>query len=198
MVKTDAVGRSLAVGVTREQVKNSPELDFDAPVSRRQERTLYSYYGWNPYWSPPTYFAAGDRAPVVPPQPGEAEGDLPGFSESETEAAGDPHLRSVHEVTGYYVHAKDGDIGHVEDFVIDSDAWGIRYVAVDTVNWWPGKKVLISPVAFTGVSWGRRTVDVDLTREQVQGAPEYLPGQVVDRAYEAIYHDYYGYSYYWK
>ncbi|AWM28729.1 hypothetical protein AOX55_00005954 (plasmid) [Sinorhizobium fredii CCBAU 25509] len=104
----------------------------------------------------------------------------------------------MHEVTGYYVHAKDGDIGHVEDFVIDSDAWGIRYVAVDTVNWWPGKKVLISPVAFTGVSWGRRTVDVDLTREQVQGAPEYLPGQVVDRAYEAIYHDYYGYSYYWK
>ncbi|WEX74113.1 PRC-barrel domain-containing protein [Sinorhizobium numidicum] len=198
VVSADAVGRSLAVDVTREQVKDSPELDFDAPVSRQHERSLYSHYGWDPYWGPHTYFAAGDRAPVVPPQPSETQGGPEFSTGSELRTEGDPHLRSVSEVTGYYVLATDGDIGHVEDFVVDTDAWAIRYIAVDTVNWLPGKKVLISPTAITEVVWAMQTVNVDLTRKQIRGAPEYLPGRVVDRAYEAIYHDYYGYPYYWK
>ena len=45
---------------------------------------------------------------------------------------GDAHLRSSAEVTGYHVHATDGSIGHVEDLLIESQTWGIRYLAVDT------------------------------------------------------------------
>ena len=49
-------------------------------------------------------------------------------------------LRSTREVIGYYIEATDGDIGHVEDFLIDDENWATRYMVVDTVNWWPGKK----------------------------------------------------------
>jgi hypothetical protein len=61
------------------------------------------------------------------------------------EERGDPHLRSTKEVAGYRIGAADGEVGHVEDFVVDDEEWAIRYVGVDTSNWLPGKKVLISP-----------------------------------------------------
>jgi hypothetical protein len=56
---------------------------------------------------------------------------------------GDPSLRSGRDVTGYYIAARDGDIGHVDDFLVDDRAWAIRYLIVDTRNWWPGKKVAL-------------------------------------------------------
>jgi sporulation protein YlmC with PRC-barrel domain len=198
VLSADSVGRVVSLDVTRQEVKDSPDLDFDAPVSRQQEDNLYQYYGWDPYWGPHTYFAAGDRAPVVPPQPDVSRGEAERPSVPQTREEGDPHLRSVKEVAGYYIHARDGDIGHVEDLVVDTDAWVIRYIAVDTANWWPGKKVLIAPTAFTEVIWATRTVNVDLTREQIKGAPEYYPGETIDRDYEVRYRDYYGYPHYWK
>jgi hypothetical protein len=65
----------------------------------------------------------------------------------------DPHLRSTDEVTGYHLVALDGEIGHVDDFIIDDETWAIRYLVVATRNWWPGKKVLISPKWIESVSW---------------------------------------------
>jgi len=57
--------------------------------------------------------------------------------------AWDPHLRSTYNVSDYQIQAKDDDIGHVEDFIIDDETWAIRYLIIDTKNWWPGKKVLV-------------------------------------------------------
>ena len=57
----------------------------------------------------------------------------------------DPHLRSSRAVTGYHIQATDGDLGHVEDFIVDDHSWTIRYMVLDTTNWWPGKKVLVAP-----------------------------------------------------
>ena len=62
-----------------------------------------------------------------------------------SETDDDPHLRSIEAVTGYHIHASDGEIGHVEDFLVEDADWSIHYLVVDTKNWWPGKKVLISP-----------------------------------------------------
>lgn len=196
LLSVDPAEGALAVDATRQQVKDSPDIDFDAPVSRQQEGSLYDHYGWNPYWGPHMYFSPGDRAPVVPPQPDRPEEEPVPTPDTRTE--GDPHLRSIGEVTGYNVHATDGDIGHIEDFLLDSDGWVIRYVVVDTVNWWPGRNVLVSPIAFTDVVWATHSVNVNLARRQIRDAPDYYAGQAVDRAYEALYHDHYGYPHYWK
>ena len=40
-----------------------------------------------------------------------------------------------------------------DDFVIDDESWAIRYLIVDTRNWFPGKKVLVSPQWIRRVSW---------------------------------------------
>ena len=109
----------------------------------------------------------------------------------------DPHLRSTKEVIGYYIEATDGNIGHVEDFLIDDENWSIRYVIVDTVNWWPGKKVVIAPQWIKDVSWTESRVYVDLSREHIKNAPEYDPTAMIDRGYEDKLYDYYRSPKYW-
>ena len=91
------------------------------------------------------------------------------------------HLRSIHEVDGYHIHATDGEIGHVEDFIIDVHTWEIRYLIVDTKNWWPGKKVMISPEGIERVSWSEGEVFVNLSREAIKQSEKYSEEYLPDR-----------------
>jgi hypothetical protein len=104
----------------------------------------------------------------------------------------DPHLRSIEEVTGYHIHASDGEIGHVEDFLVEDADWSIHYLVVDTKNWWPGKKVLISPRSAREIDWTDKLVNVDVDRQRVKESPEYDASTTVDWAYEKHFHSYYG------
>ena len=187
----DADSRSLSVALTRKQVEDSPEIDRDPPVSRQQEMRIYSHFGWEPYWASMGASAAlGEPAmtpPVVVPRPMEPLG-----------ATGDPCLHAVQDVTGYYIHARDGDIGHVEDFLISTPDWAIRYLVVDTKNWWPGKHVLVAPQWASGISWSERAVTLEMNREQIEKAPDYDPAQPVDRAFEQRLFEHYGRPGYWR
>lgn len=87
----------------------------------------------------------------------------------------DPHLRSTREVTGYHIQARDGQIGHVEDFTVDDETWIIRYLVLNTRNWLPGKKVLVAPRWVDRVSWLGSKVFVDLPRVSIKDNPEYDP-----------------------
>jgi hypothetical protein len=109
----------------------------------------------------------------------------------------DTHLRSTREVTSYHLHALDGEIGHVDDFIIDDDTWAIRYLVVATKNWWPGKKVLISPRWIESVSWDDRKVVIGLSRETIKAAPEYTDESLLTRDYETGLHRYYDREGYW-
>jgi hypothetical protein len=109
----------------------------------------------------------------------------------------DSHLRSSEAVTGYHVEAADGEIGHLDSFVIDDEAWAIRYVEVATRNWLPGKKVLVSPAWIEKVSWEDSKVSAGLTRETIQNAPEYLDSSPITRDYENRLYVHYGRPPYW-
>ncbi len=182
------------VDLTREQVKNSPDIDTQKPVSRRQEIELHRYYSWPSYWDAGYDPITTPYAPVVPPMSRQA--DTEAVCE-ESEERGDPHLRSTREVLGYNIHAADGKIGHVEDFLIDDANWVIRYLVVDTRNWLPGKKVIVSPQWVKAVEWDVGEVVVDVPRESVQNSPEFDPHAPVSRDYEARLYDYYGWPKYW-
>ncbi|MFH2000646.1 MAG: PRC-barrel domain-containing protein, partial [Planctomycetota bacterium] len=112
--------------------------------------------------------------------------------------SGDDHLRSVHEVTGYHIQTTDDEIGHVEDFIVNDETWIIQYMVVDTRNWLPGKKVLISPAWMDSIDWVERKVSVDLTREQVKDSPEYDPSVPMIREYEVQLYDFYDRSKHWE
>ncbi|MGE0225438.1 MAG: PRC-barrel domain-containing protein [Acetobacteraceae bacterium] len=196
----DSAVREFPVDLTRQQVNDSPDTATDQPVSRQMEVDLYSHYGWAPYWGAgslayPGYLPTGPA--VIPPAGGVPDPRLgarapDGAAEVSDAERGDPHLRSATEVTGYYVHATDQHIGHVEEFLIDSATWQVRYVVVDTKNWWPGRKVMVSTRWFRDIDWGEREVHVDLTREQVRSSPEFDQAAPIERDYEERLHGHYG------
>jgi len=172
------------------QVKESPPIEEDQPVSRRHEQRLLSHYHYH-YWTGPLTWGH-HHIPSLAAVPNKSVAPEP---EKIPEKAA--HLRSAGEVDGYSVQAKDDGIGHVEDFLVDDADWRLRYVIVDTVNWLPGRKVLVATGWFKDVSWAKREVRVDLTRAQVKDSPEFRPG-TMNRRYEEQLFRHFGAEPYWE
>lgn len=191
--EADGALREIRVDLTVSQVERSPSIEEDAPVSRQMERKYADYYrypyywGWGGLWGAygaPAALRTAERVPEPEERPSDVEGD--------------PHLRSVREVSGYHLQATDGDIGHVEDVLFDEESWAIRYLVVDTSNWWFGKKVLVSPEWADSIRWDDQKVLVSLEREQIRRAPEWHPSALVNREYEARLYDAHGRPAYWE
>jgi sporulation protein YlmC with PRC-barrel domain len=180
--------RTLTVGLSAEKIKNSPLIDLDRPISRQREAEHHAYYGWPPYWGPSgvLWGSPGLLMPLSAPEPERSRPDTP------ERAPDDCHLRSTREVIGYHLHSTDGDLGHVDDFVVDDDRWVIRYMVVDTTNWWVENKVLVAPEWITTVRWAERRASVGLPRETIRKSPVWNGQLPISREYEAQLTAYYG------
>ncbi len=183
------------VDLTREQIKNSPDIDVEKPVSRQQEIELHKYYNWGPYWTGAYGPISAPNVPVAPEvnQPKESPITPQALNDEKT----NPHLRSTKEIIGYRVHAEDGQIGHVADFIAHIEDWVIRYLVVDTRNWLPGKHVIIPPDWIKEISWSKSEVMVDVSKETIKNSPQFDPTAPVNREYEIRLYDYYGRPRYW-
>lgn len=204
----DFSGQIFNVSLTKEKVERSPDIDTQKPVSRQREMEYADHFGYPYYWGAGGLWGAGMypgglAVPTGAAYAGMGYPDRVGVAsgyggvasqprETSTEEQGDPHLRSTKEVIGYHIEAQDGEIGHVEDFIIDDESWAIRYMVVDTSNWWLGKKVLVAPQWIEGVDWAESKVRVDLRRGEIERAPEFDPAALVSREYEERLYDHYG------
>jgi hypothetical protein len=197
--RADQGNRRIDVNLSREQVENSPGIDSDKPVSRQYESSYFNYYGYPYYWGGPYLWGpAAVPAAIPPPVPSRTESEIEAMQRREQESS-DPHLHSANEVIGrYYIEATDGDIGHVEEFLIDDESWAIRYMVVDTVNWWPAKKVVVAPQWIERASWNDSKVYVNLSRDNIQQAPEFDRTQPLSRDYENNLHRHYKRAPYWS
>jgi hypothetical protein len=190
IVRVDHEAQELPVNLTRAQVSASPDILQDQPVSRQMETNLYDYYGWDPLWMG-RYSGGAIASPLVsPPYFGAA-------SIVETAAAAsrsdeqDPHLRSIAELIGYHIAANDGAIGHIENLLIDDSSWDIRYLVVDTRNWWPGEHVLVSPYAVREISWSEHRIELNVARYKVKASPKWDPAARMNQAYQKRLHGHY-------
>jgi uncharacterized protein YrrD len=187
-VNKDIFEQQIGINLNRKQIENSPSLESDKPVSRQFEESYYGYYSWPRYWSGAYTWGAHPHI----------ERDREKWEEfNQDEKTWDAHLRSTHAVTDYHIQANDGGIGHVEDFIIDDETWAVRYLMVNTRNFWPGKAVLISPQWIERVSWGEKKVFVNLSRETIKRSPQYTEEFLLTRDYEAELHQYYHRQGYW-
>ena len=189
-VATGGDPASVTVALSKRQVEGAPSIDMDKPVDRQYEEDYSHYYGYPYYWGGPNRWGT-TMYPSEVAMAGIPITDVPVVATISESQQGDPNLRSARDVMGYYIEATDGDIGHVEDFLVDDRLWAIRYMMVDTRNLWPGTKVLVSPDWIKRVSWADSRVYVELTREGVKTAPEYDPDHPIAREYEKeLYHHY--------
>jgi uncharacterized protein YrrD len=191
IVDADWRARRLDVALTKEQVEKSPDIDTQRPVSRQQESDYLGYYGYQGYWGGPYLWGS------VPIPLGGLVAPRERVPQSVKNESFDCHLRSSEAVIGYHIEASDGEVGHVEGFVVDEDAWAIRYIEVATRNWWPGKKVLMSPEWIERVSWPESKVYVSLTREAIKHSPTYVDSMPITREYENRLYFGYGRQPYW-
>jgi len=107
-------------------------------------------------------------------------------------------LHNTKELYGNKLAASDGDIGHVQDFYFDDQTWVIRYLVVDTGSWLTGRQVLLSPHAFGKWDRQEKTLQVKLSKKQIEHSPSIESHQPVSRQYEAEYYKYYGWPTYWN
>ncbi len=189
------MGHQFAVRLTKQQIKECPEIEADRPVSRQMETGIYDYYGWGPYWGSGSYqgfvgMGGGYLAGTAPPSLEVMQREK--AIDDAQRSKDDPALRSANEVTGYQILASDGEIGHVEDFLIEDEDWSIHYMVVDTTNWWPDKKVIISPLSVRKIEWSDRQVSLGTNRQTVKDSPQYDSSTTVDPIYEKNLHKHYG------
>lgn len=198
--KSDLDSGAVNVDLTRQQVRDSPDIDTDKPVSRQYETSHLLYYGYPRYWGsanlwgPGAYpaFPGSTDAPRFDPE-GRADG------RSDPDPAADIHLRGTAAVSGCRVRAVDGNIGHVCGFIFDDTSWVIRYLSVDTRNWWPGgSKVLLSTQWIRQTNWFDSTVTTELTCEAIRSSPAYDEAAPLGRSYETALHGFYGKDKYWS
>jgi uncharacterized protein YrrD len=179
----------ISIDLTKKQIEESPSLSSDEPVSRQYEHSYYGYYGYPMYWAGP--YMWGYYPYIVR--------DSAKWRETpQNQKEWNPNLRSTHDVTGHHIQAADGVVGHVDDFIIDDETWAIRYLVIDTRNWWTGKKVLVSPRWIERVSWDERKVFVNVLRAAIKQAPEYAEeSSLITRDYETKLHGHYNRQGYW-
>ena len=174
------MARRLPVALTRAQVEHSPDIDTRKPVSRQHEAQYFGYYGYPYYWGGAGLWGMGAYPGSLTAQ-GRIEEDLKAHGTHATPTADDCHLRSSNAVIGHHITATDGDIGHLEDLLVDDHTWAIRHLIVATSNWWGGHRVLVAPQWIKDVSWSEAKVSVDLTRQAVKDAPPYDSAAQLDR-----------------
>jgi hypothetical protein len=203
----DWKGKVLPVSITKEQVKNSPDIDTEKSVSRQHETTYLGYYGYPQYWGGAGLWGAeaypsilmtgsigfGATTRTVRPDAEEAYARAKAVRQQDD----DPHLRSWKAVSGYHIHAIDGEIGHVQGLLVDEETWAIRYIIADTSNWWFGHQVLIAPEWIAAVSWSDAKVSIKLSRRAVKEAPPYDQAVRLDRNRESDIYKHYGRPGYW-
>jgi uncharacterized protein YrrD len=178
IVRIESNDEMIETRLTRSEIENSPPIETDRPISRRIEAEYNRYYGYPPYWAGD--YTAGlwgfGALPLAGLDPvlrgGQTREQLSSPTEL-TAAEREIHLRSGREVMGYHAMASDRGIGHVEDFLFDEGSWAIRYLVIDTRDWWPGRHVLLSPEHVDDVSWAKRSVHLDIARAEVEQSPEY-------------------------
>jgi hypothetical protein len=176
----------LTVNLTRAQIEAGPHSREDERVTREMEALLFDYYGWDPYWGA-THFGGA----LLPNAEARIVGDAV-RREAELPVDGVDHLHSVASFKGYYVHAVDGDIGHVENVLSEDTDWEIRYLVIATRNWWPGKIVQLAPYAVKDIDWFGERINMNVSRDQVRSAPAWDPLALANEVGEEQLHRHFG------
>jgi hypothetical protein len=146
----------LHITLSWELIENSPLLDEHQPVSREYEANFFDYYGY--YWMGAEQWrwytdsiASAKLSAEVSIADSEEINDALSIEEE--------HLRSSKEVQGYSIKSLDGDIGHIDGFILNDVNWTTEYLIVDTKNGLSSSRnVLISPNWLSSINWIERSI----------------------------------------
>ena len=188
----DADFKRVLVNLDIETIENAPPLSPYQPISRQYEAYYHDYYDWPYYWFGDALWGLASTPEQLQLIEQSIDQSLVHNDEVHT------HLRSIHEIIGYSVMDAQQAIGTIEDVIIESDSWLIRYLVLRSPSWLPSKRHLISRDWVTGIDWSNQEATIELDHSMVEASPEYNPGMLVSRSYENRLYSHYGMETYWK
>lgn len=167
ILKTLKDSRTLVVDMTKEQVKHSPDIDTDKPVSRQSEADLYKHYSW-PYGS------AGMGYPTIAmlKDAGERTNDR-----DVTEQHFDKHLRSYKHITDYKIYNKEGVVGECEDFFLNTNNWSLPYLILQTAESKLKKKSFIPTNKVISIQLDTKIILIDVSIKLLKKSLKIDPGE---------------------
>src|SRR5690606_29430859 len=117
-VERDEIG----INLSAHEVRQSITVDEIPTLSRQRENEMARNFGWTPYWEYPMFpiTNAWMRPEVVPDEE-------PEHPQSRWLAHAEPHLRSYQEVRGYRIQTADKRWGFLNDLMIRSLTWVVRF-----------------------------------------------------------------------
>lgn len=172
---------------TKAQIEASPPITDDAPVSLQYEQLLAEHYAYSGYWN-----GADIWGNMAMPMPAAAAGEAVRDMQAREAEIKENHLHSARSVSGYEIAVADGKIGQLEDFMLESRSWSIRYLVLNTGSWLRNRRVLISPEWVEHLDWRSETAELSIPRSAIEDSPEFDPTRPVNVDYEDRLYDYYG------
>lgn len=167
----DWSSQTLPVSLTKRRIQDAPPLDEAAPVSRRAEARWADYFGYSRYWAAPASWGTvgvGTALPLTTPPTVEPSALADELSEDDLDAV---HIRSCHELVGYALQTQNGELGHVDDVLVDSDTWRLYRWVVKSRHLADRAPVLVPVESTQDISWHARSVHVSLSMDQVAACP---------------------------
>ena len=195
ILEVNAIQKTIHLKLTKDQIEKSADSYTHKTVARQHPTDYSILFGW-PY--DPSLFVPHQTRGYSTGENAGSESDADRSVDSPLDEENDPHLRSTDVVGAYHIMTLDGEIGHIEDFIVDDQTWTIRYAVVDTKNWWPGKKVLLATEWVLWISWAESNTYVSLPRARIANAPEFDPTIPLTRDYELKLYAHYERSPYWE
>ena len=185
----DNDNKKIPIKLGKKNFDKCPKIEDHLPVSRKYEEELHNHYKINPYWGVAHLASTGG---YFPPRPVVAPTKDDKIVDEEDLGT---ILRSFTEIERYSIETNDGNIGHIEDLIVDIEDWQNIYAVIDTSNWLPwSKKVLIPINNMTKISYNKQVVKINLRTDTIKNAPEYDPNKILDEKFEKGMLDFYSHS----
>lgn len=175
---------------TQQKMLSSSSLDTKTPVSRLQEVRIFDYYDCKPYWEEANFHGTPhDPAAPLEPDANTRMTEQMNALNALNALNATVHPLSTKEVGGFTIEALEGPIGHIRDFVFDDETWLIRYLTVDTRDWWQSEsEVLLSTESFKCIDSTTSTISTSLSRDAIKRSPAYIDAVPLSRMYETQLH----------
>jgi hypothetical protein len=148
----DWTKRIFHVRLTREQVRDSPDVDTEKPVSRQQEIAMEQYWGKLACWASAN-LGGGALIPTHRKYP--------------VRTKENPDLRSALGLVDYQVWATNGEIGLLEGFIVDESSWHLGYLDVKAGDWLFNRSMLIPTQWVKSVSWAECRVNLHHSKDGI-------------------------------
>ncbi|MBN2105139.1 hypothetical protein JW835_13955 [bacterium] len=165
----DDTKKNILLNIEKNQFETGPDVWKHLPISAQERLRISNHFGW-------PLQRAGNFIPVPgvtsPPRfSSDMNRETP---EEMLDNVENYPLRSTEEIIGYHVFSTTDDVGILEDFIINTDHWMLKYFILKNHHFLKTDHIQISCQWINQIHWEASRVLVDLSTQVIQNAESFI------------------------